>query len=101
MQERLGFICFFCRIRAHGDDLSGGAGGENIFFHFRGEGNQNVEALAQGQAVTYTTGVGRNGHLAAENVVPSSGGGGGAGGAPKGAAACGKSPGQTDSCRGL
>jgi Ran GTPase-activating protein (RanGAP) involved in mRNA processing and transport/cold shock CspA family protein len=78
------------RIRAHGD-LSGGAGGENIFFHFRGEGNQNVQALAQGQAVTYTTGVGRNGHLAAENVVPSSGGGGGAGGAPKGAAACGKS----------
>jgi cold shock CspA family protein len=76
--------------------LSGGAGGENIFFHFGGEGNQNVQALAQGQAVTYTTGVGRCGRPAAENVVPSSGGGGGAGGAPQGAAACGKSPRRTE-----
>jgi cold shock CspA family protein len=61
------------------------------FFVFCTVTRAEEQALAQGQAVTYTTGVGRNGHLAAENVVPSSGGGGGAGGAPKGAAACGKS----------
>ena len=61
-------------IRAHGD-LSGGPGGENLFFHTNG--NKNVKAPTQGQAVTYTVGVGRNGNPVAENVAPSSGGGGG------------------------
>jgi cold shock CspA family protein len=69
-------------------DLSKGAGGANIFFHFGGKGNQNVQALAQGQAVTYTAGV-HNGRPIAENVAPSSGGSSSADGAPKGAAAFG------------
>ena len=64
------------RIPAHGD-WRRGPGGENLFFHTKGKGNQNVKALTQGQAVTYTVGVGRNGDPVAENIAPSSGSGGG------------------------
>jgi cold shock CspA family protein len=71
------------RIPAHGD-WRRGPGGENLFFHTKGKGNQNVKALTLGQAVTYTVGVGRNGDPVAENVALSSGGGGGVGGAPVG-----------------
>ncbi len=52
--------------------MFGDAGGDNVYFHVKGKGNENVKVLTKGQAVEYTASHSDK-RVCAENVNPIAG----------------------------